>query len=81
MAQNPRGTAETSIDGKKVSVEYGRPSLKGRDMLGKAPTGTIWRTGADTSTTFTTEADLDAGGKTIPAGSYSLFTKRVDDKN
>ena len=79
-AQIPRGSSEASVGGKSVSVEYGRPSLKGRDMLGKARTGTIWRTGADTSTTFTTAGDLASGGKTIPAGSYSLFTKRVDDK-
>ncbi len=80
QAQIPRGTAKTSIGGASVSVEYGRPSLNGRDMLGKAPAGTVWRTGADKSTTFTTSADLSSGGKTIPAGSYSLFTKRVDDK-
>ncbi|MGH9321467.1 MAG: DUF2911 domain-containing protein [Vicinamibacteria bacterium] len=81
LAQNARGTAETSLSGKKVSVEYGRPGLKGRDVLSEAPVGTIWRTGADKSTTFTTEADLSVGGKTIPQGSYSLFTRRVDDKN
>ncbi|MGH9335650.1 MAG: DUF2911 domain-containing protein, partial [Vicinamibacteria bacterium] len=66
LAQNARGTAETSLSGKKVSVEYGRPGLKGRDVLSEAPVGTIWRTGADKSTTFTTEADLSVGGKTIP---------------
>jgi len=79
-AQNPRGAAEVSVGGKKVDIDYGRPSLKGRDMLGEAPVGTVWRTGADSSTTFTTETDLALGGKTIAAGSYSLFTKRVDDK-
>ena len=79
-AQVPRGTAETKVGSSNVSVEYGRPSLKGRDMLGMAPVGTIWRTGADTSTTFTTSADITVGGKAVPAGSYSLFTKRVDDK-
>jgi len=80
QAQNARGTSEATIDGKKVSVEYGRPGAKGRDMLGMAPVGTVWRTGADTSTTFTSAGNVMAGGKTIPAGSYSLFTKRVDDK-
>jgi Protein of unknown function (DUF2911) len=80
LAQNPRGKAETSLAGKKVSIEYGRPSLKGRDLLAEAPAGTVWRTGADQSTTFTTEADLSVNGTTLPKGSYSLWTKRVDDK-
>jgi hypothetical protein len=79
FAQNPRGTAETNLSGKNVSVEYGRPSLKGRDMLSQAPVGTVWRTGADQSTTFTTETDLTAGGTAIPAGSYSLWTKRTSE--
>jgi hypothetical protein len=77
LAQNPRGTAETTISGSKVSIEYGRPSLKGRDVLAEAPAGTVWRTGADKSTTFTSTADLTVAGKAIPKGSYSLFTKRT----
>ena len=76
----PRGNADATVGGAKVSVEYGRPSLKGRDMLGRAPAGTVWRTGADKSTTFKTSADISVGDKAIPAGEYSLFTKRVDDK-
>ena len=80
LAQNPRGKAETDLSGKKVSVEYGQPGLKGRDMLAEAPVGTVWRTGADKSTTFTTDADLVFGSTTIPMGSYSLFTKRTADK-
>jgi len=80
LAQNPRGKAETSLSGKKVSVEYGQPSLRGRDLLAQAPVGTVWRTGADKSTTLTTDADLTIGSTTIPKGSYSLFTKRTGDK-
>jgi len=79
FAQNPRGTAETTISGSKVTVEYGRPSLKGRDLLAEAPVGTVWRTGADQSTTFTAGIDLNVGGVTIPKGAYSLFTKRTGD--
>ncbi len=80
LAQNPRGKAETSLSGKKISVEYGQPSLKGRDVLSEAPLGTVWRTGADKSTTFTTDADLVIGSATVPKGSYSVFTKRTGDK-
>jgi hypothetical protein len=80
LAQNPRGRAEASLGGKKVAIEYGQPSLRGRDVLAEAPVGTVWRTGADQSTTLTTEADLAIGSTTIPKGAYSLFTKRTGDK-
>lgn len=80
LAQNARGTAQTTLAGKKIFIEYGRPSLKGRDVLAEAPVGTVWRTGADKSTTFTTEADLALGAATLPKGAYSLFTKRTGDK-
>ena len=35
---------------------------------------TIWRTGANTATSFTTDHDLVIDGKTIPAGAYTLWT-------
>ena len=78
-AQSPRGTSKATIGGSEVSVDYGRPSLRGRDMLGQAPVGTVWRTGADQSTTFTTGADITVSSTAIAKGAYSLFTKRVSE--
>jgi hypothetical protein len=34
----------------------------------------VWRAGANEATTFVTDADLTVGGKTVPAGSYTIFT-------
>ena len=76
FAQSPRGTAEATVGGADVSIEYGRPSLKGRDMLAQATDGMVWRLGADASTTLTTSGDLDFGGTKIAAGSYSLFARK-----
>lgn len=76
---NPRGTAKVTLQGKSVSVEYGRPSLKGRaveQMLGKVPAGGVWRLGADKSTTLSTDADLTFGKTIIPKGAYSLFARK-----
>ena len=47
--QAKRGTAEATINGKKVSISYGRPSLQGRDMLAQATPGTVWRVGMNGS--------------------------------
>ena len=76
---NPRGTAEATVGAATVSIEYGRPSLKGRDMLAQATDGMVWRLGADASTTLSTNGDLDFAGTKIAAGSYSLFARKSGD--
>lgn len=73
---SPRGTAEFSFaDGKKISISYGRPYVRGRKIMGGlVPYGEEWRTGANEATSFVTQADLDVAGTKVPAGSYTLFT-------
>jgi hypothetical protein len=62
-------------DGKSVKVDYSSPLMKGRKIFGGlVPYGEIWRTGANESTTFVTDANLMVGGKAVPAGSYTIFT-------
>ena len=79
---SPRGTAKLDLGGKTVSVEYGRPSLKGRTMqqlLGRLKVGGFWRLGADDSTTFSTDADLTFGDVTVPKGEYSIWARKEAD--
>jgi hypothetical protein len=71
---SPPGTTECTINGKKVTIEYSRPSLRGRPMSTLAPEGKVWRTGANEATALTTEADLNIGGTKVPAGKYTLYT-------
>ena len=73
---SPRGTAEFSFaDGKKIEISYGRPSMRGRKIMGGlVPYGEEWRTGANEATSFVTQADLEIAGTKVPAGSYTLFT-------
>lgn len=82
--RNPRGNAKVNLNGQTVTIDYGRPSLKGRkveDMLGQVKAGGVWRLGADQSTTFTTGTDLDFGGVTVPKGTYSLWAQKEADNS
>jgi len=73
---SPPGTAEVAFaDGKKVTIEYSRPYAKGREIVGGlVPYDQVWRTGANEATSLKTDADLEIGGTTVPAGSYTLYT-------
>lgn len=86
----PRGEAKITVGSESVSVEYGRPSIKGRTLndlllqLKPPPDahtmfGDFWRLGADKSTTFSTTADLQFGELVIPKGEYSLWAVREGD--
>jgi Protein of unknown function (DUF2911) len=72
---SPHADASAPLAGKKITVSYGRPYMKGRAIFGTlVPWGQVWRTGADEATTFTTEADVVIGGLKVPKGEYALFT-------
>jgi hypothetical protein len=72
---SPPGSTSCTIKGKKVTIDYSRPFLKGRKLgTDLAPYGKVWRTGANEATTLTTEIDLDIGGAKVPAGTYTLYT-------
>jgi hypothetical protein len=72
---SPPATAEVTLKNKKVTIDYSRPSLKGRKVGQElAPYGEVWRTGANEATTLNTEIDLNIGGVNVPAGKYTLYT-------
>ncbi len=74
--QSPLDSVAVMVGGKEIKVCYGRPSLRGRTMLGGAavPYGKLWRTGSNEPTMIHTEAPLTIAGIKVPAGSYALYT-------
>lgn len=71
---SPHVRTDWTVDGANISIEYGRPSLKGRSESELMPPGKEWRTGADEATTLTTDKPLMFGSLMVPAGKYALYT-------
>jgi hypothetical protein len=70
-----RDTARASIGKATFSIDYGRPLVRGRVLLGNIlPYDYVWRTGANAATQFTTSAPLILAGLRVPAGAYTLWT-------
>jgi len=75
-AQSSRGDATAEIGGHKVSVDYGRPALKGRNLdalLKELPPDRMWRAGENQVTMLKTDGPLKIGDTTVPAGKYSVY--------
>jgi len=72
---NEAGKAEATIGNAKVTITYGRPTLKGRDLSKLIQPGQMWRLGADMPTTIESDADLDFGGTRVPKGKYVLMAQ------
>lgn len=79
---SPPAKAECKLaNGKSVTVDYSSPRAKGRKVFGGlVPYGQVWRAGANEATTFVTTGDINVGGKTVPAGSYTMFAIPGEDK-
>jgi len=70
-----RDTARASIAAATFSVDYGRPLVRGRRLLGNVISyDHVWRTGANAATQFTNSAPITLAGLSLPAGTYTLWT-------
>ena len=79
---SPHVSVHWGVDGGNVTIDYGRPYLKGR-VVGESVepmAESVWRLGADEATTLTTDRELMLGAETIPAGEYTLWTMLTGDE-
>jgi len=75
-APSPFQKIEQKVGLTDVTLEYSRPSMRGRTIFGSlVPYGAMWRTGANSSTKITFGDDVMVGGKEVKAGTYAIFTK------
>lgn len=72
---SPSATAEGTIAGKKITISYAQPAVKGRKIWGDlVPFDKVWRTGANNATTITFDKDVKIEGQALKAGKYAIFT-------
>ena len=72
---SPSSTISQKLGLTDVTIKYSRPSAKGRTIFGElVPFNEMWRTGANANTTIEFSTDANIGGKSVKAGTYSLFT-------
>ncbi|MCX6319882.1 MAG: DUF2911 domain-containing protein [Bacteroidetes bacterium] len=72
---SPTQTIKQNFGISSIELSYSRPGLKGRKLyIDLAPTGKVWRTGANAATTLTFGDEVTIGGTKIPAGKYGLLS-------
>ncbi|MEM5566370.1 DUF2911 domain-containing protein [Psychroserpens sp. AS72] len=75
-APSPFSKLEQKVGLTDITIEYSRPSVKGRTIFGDLePYGGIWRTGANKNSIITFSDDVTVAGQELKAGSYAIFTK------
>ncbi len=73
---SPFSKQEQKVGLTDVTIEYSRPSMKGRAIFGNlVPYGKLWRTGANKNTTISFSNDATIDGQTLKAGTYAIFAK------
>jgi hypothetical protein len=75
LVPSPLDSSVIVLKDNRISVNYSRPSMRGRKIMGGVvPYGIVWRTGANAATSFTTLTDIVVSGVAKPRGSYTLYT-------
>jgi hypothetical protein len=74
-AASPAQTLKQAFALSDITIEYSRPSAKGRVIYGDVvPFGKIWRTGANSTTKITFGEDVKVEGTDIKAGTYGIYS-------
>ena len=72
--ESPRATVTQVVGLSRVSIDYGRPGVNGRQIWGKlVPYDSVWRAGANVNTVIEFTSPVTVGGKLLPEGRYGLF--------
>ncbi len=69
-----RAQVSQTVDGTTLTLDYSRPSARGRELFGAlVPWDAVWTPGANWATTFTSDGDVQINGVDVSAGTYSVW--------
>ncbi|PHQ57554.1 MAG: dihydrolipoamide dehydrogenase [Lutibacter sp.] len=72
---SPSAKLEQVIGLSDVSIEYSRPSMRGRSIYGDlVPYGKVWRTGANANSKITFSDNVIIDGQKLVRGTYAIYT-------
>jgi len=72
---SPPATANVSVAGGSITINYNSPQMRGRKIMGAlVPYGKVWRTGANPATTIITTVPLKFGTLVVPAGTHTIYS-------
>jgi hypothetical protein len=72
---SPEGKIIQNVGYVNFEIHYGRPAARGRKIFGElVPFGQVWRTGGGANTKIQFDKSVMIGGKSVPAGTYTLVT-------
>lgn len=72
---SPKAMITQTVGLTEVTIDYSRPSAKGRTIFGDlVPFGKLWRTGANSNSIITFSDDVMIDGKALPKGKYAIYT-------
>ena len=71
---SPNASVSQTVGTTVVTINYGRPGVKGRDVFGGlVPYGEVWRAGANEATVMAFSDDVTVNGEPLAAGAYAFF--------
>ncbi len=79
---SPRGSWEQNLSGTTISVDYSRPSVRGRTTFGdQVAFGEFWTPGANSVTKLRFSKDVTLQGHELPAGAYGLWVEASENSD
>src|SRR5213592_4897414 len=78
---SPHETVTGRIGDATLTITYGRPSMRGREIFGAlVPYDHVWCPGADEATTLDSDRPLQIGALRVPAGPHTIWMLPTADR-